>query len=774
MTKNSFCAYAAKYNAPAQTISYEQFKQTENSPEVKAIIYKLRDMITQNIRAEDEGKTKTFSDNAIRAQKAKLPIYYISCRRFEGNQKTNEAARDLTNVMMLDFDHLGNNAQEVRDKFAHCGITTDQLREQGFLRLQASCSGGGSHGWVRKKPGETNVQCMDRISSFLQPFGIDPDPACKNLSRGSFVSLEEDIIFLDEDALFAQEDVVENEEEAIKKELNPTHTPKKSAVNDQNDQHRAFASDKQYPAEYDGVPYLKIQQALEDQRGGTPQEGQRHTMYLYLANKFKHLCDYNPAWMYRAIDVKHWPEEWQGTEKERESICIAACCKYQSQTLPIDLQRAIIQAKQDMADAEEIDYKSSQWSVDALRTPHGIPAFELVLRKVPEQFHPLVLFTLISCWGAAASSIRLKYYDNETHSFSFIVVAKGDPASGKSFATRTARLVLAPLAAADDAAWEKVKKYEDDYRASKNAEKQPVDPKAEIRIVGPSTVPGLLKAMANANGKHLICVTDELSAMLKNFDTDYSAILRCSFDNSYLTKIAAGAESVKGKFQIFYNCVWLAQPDVFKTAFKSVQDGTVERVIPVVMPDTFAAEQPRTVPYTELEKEKITNITKRLMTLEGEIHCQAIDDAFIPWEKEKINLALRTQSAAVDTFRRRAKVIGWRAAYLAYVLTQGTRIKQCIEFGLWVAEYVFRAQMQEWGERYDWEKHKAENGGIPVGCASATDIFNLLPETFTTADLIALRAKNKMNTSNPTMIIKRWFGKNFIIKLEKNKYKKIV
>ena len=66
MKKNSFCAYAAKYNAPATTTSYEQFKQMENSDEVKAIIYKLRDMITQNIRAEDEGNPHLFSDNAIR------------------------------------------------------------------------------------------------------------------------------------------------------------------------------------------------------------------------------------------------------------------------------------------------------------------------------------------------------------------------------------------------------------------------------------------------------------------------------------------------------------------------------------------------------------------------------------------------------------------------------------------------------------------------------------------------------------------------------------
>ena len=72
--------------------------------------------------------------------------------------------------------------------------------------------------------------------------------------------------------------------------------------------------------------------------------------------------------------------------------------------------------------------------------------------------------------------------------------------------------------------------------------------------------------------------------------------------------------------------------------------------------------------------------------------------------------ALETESAALDTFRRRAGVIGFRAGMLANVLTAG-ETKANAAFARWVADTVLDEQCALFGRQL--EEQAAEEPGFP-------------------------------------------------------------
>ena len=99
--------------------------------------------------------------------------------------------------------------------------------------------------------------------------------------------------------------------------------------------------------------------------------------------------------------------------------------------------------------------------------------------------------------------------------------------------------------------------------------------------------------------------------------------------------------------------------------------------------------------------------------------------------------------------RRSAAVMGFRAGMLCYLLENRKFTKTVGQFAEWVAEYVFRNQMELWGEQMEQELSGALDAMTERGAASS--LLALLPKDFTTADLIRLRARKNQSVT-PTSV----------------------
>ena len=128
----------------------------------------------------------------------------------------------------------------------------------------------------------------------------------------------------------------------------------------------------------------------------------------------------------------------------------------------------------------------------------------------------------------------------------------------------------------------------------------------------------------------------------------------------------------------------------------------------------------------------------------------------------------------MDTLRRRAGVIGFRAGMLCYLLENRKFTKTVASFAEWVAEYVFRNQMELWGDQLEQEL----TGALEVLSGergSAASLLALLPAEFTTADLIKLRARKGQSVKGSaiSMVLNRWRGNGKIEKISESTWKKL-
>ena len=144
------------------------------------------------------------------------------------------------------------------------------------------------------------------------------------------------------------------------------------------------------------------------------------------------------------------------------------------------------------------------------------------------------------------------------------------------------------------------------------------------------------------------------------------------------------------------------------------------------------------------------------------------------WLERKRQQAIDADSHAMDTLRRRAAVIGFRAGMLCFLLENRKYTKIVGDFAEWVAEYVFRNQMELWGEQMEQELSGALEL-ISGERGSAASLLALLPQEFTAADLIKLRAKKgqSVKTSAISMVLNRWRTNHRIEKINESTWRKL-
>jgi len=187
------------------------------------------------------------------------------------------------------------------------------------------------------------------------------------------------------------------------------------------------------------------------------------------------------------------------------------------------------------------------------------------------------------------------------------------------------------------------------------------------------------------------------------------------------------------------------------------------------LPDMFGSDIPAFENYTPAEEREIIEIATCLDQAEGFITCTHVGNRIRRWLNDKRELAIREDSRAIDTLRKRSAVIGYRAGMLAYLLNGQKYDKGVGEFTTWVAEYIFQNQMQLFGNKFE----EVAQAAIIVSEKSSqvSSLLTQLADTFTRSELMTVRARNGQST-RVDMVISRWKANGFITQTAKNTYKK--
>ena len=751
-----FCYQESVSKGAPKLCTPEIWDRLIDSPEVKSICDQIAALDTS---AEDYNERK-------QALKKRLPIIIPHASYFANGKRVSADAQP-SGLAMLDVDHV-DNPREWFEKNVQCQISN--LQSNKIFLVAITASGHGIR--VIAKRGECKV-CRGVLEPIRETqmhvakaLGIDEfDAVTVDLARASYVVPRSYILYEDREGLF-NDDVLGYLRDLVKQDEAPLALPPHTSLSEAD--HSTISS-----LQYRGIPYGDIvsQLMLSIGAGGGAEVGERNTVYFSLANYMRYICDFNAELLLQVLP------DFGLNEPERRQAISSAIGRPRKSQLPLVLQSAIAICERDQMTNDKSEISNLKSTM--LKLPTLPRLLKLICRRLPEEFQPAMVIASLPVLGTLATRIRFEYLDRQIQSLSFFSCITAPAASGKSFIRKPLDLLLTPINEQDAIEREKEQAYKDKLRASKNSKNQPEDPHACPRNNGVAiSIAKLLQLLTYAEGKHLIGIGEEMDTLVKSERagewSQKSDIYRLAFDNAEYGQAYMSDASFNAHIKVYYNLLLTGTPNSMKRFFKDLENGLATRVCFAQLPDTSFTEIPVFAPYTEAEKAEIIRWARQLDAEEGTIVCPQVGMVIADWLERKRQQAIDADSHAMDTLRRRAGVIGFRAGMLCYLLENRKFTKTVGQFAEWVAEYVFRNQMELWGEQMEQELCGALDV-LSGERGAATSLLDLLPTEFSTADLIKLRARKGQSVSSTSIrvLLHRWRANGRIDKVSDGHFKRL-
>ncbi len=807
-----FCYQESVSKGTPKPCTPEIWDNLIDSPEVSNL---CRRIAALDPTAEDYNDRK-------QALKRRLPIIIPHAASFK-NGKRISADAIPSGLAMLDVDHV-DNPRDWFEKNVQCQISNLKSNKIYLVAITASGHGiriigerlslSGAPGVSAENASSFPSDAIRQLESIeaaqlriATALGIPAyDSVTKDLARASYVVPRDYILFIDESGLFSssiasglnpdngsQEPPASSfASDAIRQLALPPHVDQSISPQDGLTAERSNSDSVQTGEAgltYRGIPYADIVNQLLISTGncGGAVQGERNTVYFSLAVYMRYICDFNSELLLQILP------DFGLSEQERRQAISSAIGRPRKSELPVVVQGAIAICERERELTNNKSEISNQKSTN-LALPPLPRLLKLVCRRLPEEYQPAMVIASLPILGTLATRIRFEYLDRQEQSLSFFSCITAPAASGKSFIRKPLDLLLTPINEQDAIEREKEQAYKEKLRASKNSKNQPEDPHACPRNNGVAiSIAKLLQLLTYAEGKHLIGIGEEMDTLVKSERagvwSQKSDIYRLAFDNAEYGQAYMSDASFNAHIKVYYNLLLTGTPNSMKRFFKDLENGLATRVCFAQLPDTSFSEIPVFAPYTESERAEIIRWARELDAIgksssisselnsdtKGLVHisCPQLNTVISDWLEAKRQQAIDADSHSMDTLRRRAGVIGFRAGMLCYLLENRKFTKTVASFAEWVAEYVFRNQMELWGEQMEQEIKCSMDAQSERGAAAS--LLALLPAEFTAADLIKLRARKGQSVKSAaiSMVLNRWRNNHRIEKSTETTWRKI-
>ena len=705
--------------------------------------------------------------------KKHLPIITPHTCRFRGDGARRSSNAVPSGLVMLDIDHI-DDPREFFSRWIFPAINKsapsgEDLGGASIYFVAITPSGHGLRVIAEREAGESIPAAQKRLATWfcLTEF----DAVTKDLARASYLMPWSYVLYCEPAGLnfdTAEREAVVTAHFAQLEAQSHTTTLPQQNVSETTQEKSAPSGEDLGGASYRGIEYSAIVRELVNLLGGEPEMGERNQFYFTLVRYMRYICNFSADLCVRVLP------DFGLSLSERCATAMSSVNRPRKSDLPELLQRAITTAEHASAASDGETPASNLIASSPNNLPSLPRVLELICRRLPEPFRPAMVIASLPILGALATRVRFQYLDKQEHSFSFMSCITAPAATGKSFIRKPVNLLLTPIDRQDEIERKREEEYKEALRAAKNSKMQPTNPRACPRNNGINiSIAKLLQLLAYSDGKHLIGIGEEIDTLVKSERagvwSQKSDIYRLGFDNAKYGQNYMSDNSFSANVPVFYNLLLTGTPGGMYRFFKDVEDGLVTRFCFAQLPDMFGSDIPAFENYTEAEEREIIDIAECLDKAAGTIACSHVGVRIRRWLNEKRDLAIREDSRAVDTLRKRAAVIGYRAGMLAYLLNECVYEKSVGEFTTWVAEYVFQNQMQLFGSKFE---EVAQNQLVMNERKSCVvSLLQQLPEQFTRNELMALRARNGQST-RVDMVIGRWKSSGFITQVEKHTYKK--
>jgi hypothetical protein len=437
----------------------------------------------------------------------------------------------------------------------------------------------------------------------------------------------------------------------------------------------------------------------------------------------------------------------------------------------------VINTLKDKADEGEAEQAERDFVMKpAMKRALPIGLKESLVGVPPNMYMP-VICAVLPIAAAYADQVEVEYCDGNRQHLGLMSIIRGEQASGKS----VCKLVVDIWKRLFDQEDAEARKREDEWKERKKGrkanEKAPDDPHVLIRAL-PITVScsTLLKRMKNAQGHTLYSFCEELDTLYKtngagSWSSKYD-IYRLAFDKGEWGQDYNSDQAESGVVRVAYNFTILGTNGAMRKCFRAdnIENGLSSRILVAEMPDTSFSKMPKYGKRSDDEEARIQEAATRLRSCCGYVDTPLLRKAIDEWVEQKRIIAAKNIDRVMDTYRKRAAVIGFRAGVIYFLLTgKKKESKQCLEFALMIAEYCLAQQIKAFGEVLQNEYISAKSECVRY--SHNRSVFDSLPQVFSMNDLRA--QKQGTTESGIRNITSRWHRDGWIEKVDGKHWKKV-
>ena len=627
--------------------------------------------LVERIRAGEEGL------------KSKLVQMNYSCLPNEDGSL--KGSKMMSTTVGMDIDHLSKEEMPaVRERILQ------KKEELGLLMLEESARGGGYHLVFRRRPELSQEENLKWASELLE---VKYDDGAKDITRVFFTTTAsaEDLLFLDDEIFRLTPSRLTPSPSLLREGSGQTQGQKLSTPLS----HREGMGESRFK----GIPYSDIIAEWWKRNGGEPQEGERNVKLYQLAVNLRAICD-NKRERLMAIMPRLGLDE-----QELKSIVDSACkeppkglSKMMREILEMFEGRRMMeeggaQTSDVSPQTSDLDHQLWDWGeqIEALM-PH-YPMLRDICKGLKRNQYPAALFVASGLMMTLMTRCTYRFYHRpeELRRLNNSTLIIGDPASGKSFATRLFKLLASPIVAADQAGKDAINAYREQVRTKGANKEKPKKPKVVVRIHPARTsnaqfIQDMVNAKEQVDGK-------EMQLHMLTFDTELDNTLALQKGGAYIDKQAlqlkafhneedgqaySNVDSVFQEFFVVWNYIYTGTPIALKRMVneQNFGSGLATRLTCIPLPATNFEMMSREANVDLDSDERLKAWAEKLDKVKGELTVQKIVDELYEWTARRMEDAKENDSKADEMLLKRCAYHGVNCSAPFIVMRHWDQMKQ--------------------------------------------------------------------------------------------------
>ena len=733
-----------------------------------------------------------------------------------------QAATRLTGLVVMDIDHV-EDPSTLYQGWVEKGPDWEKL---GVELIYITPSGKGLKIVFKARLAWGNL--IDNQHAMASVLGVEVDESCKDASRMSFICKESDILFINKE-LFTYENKEFGEKYDAEYRAGrsgsaaPAGVANKTVEQGTGNVGQVDAEQVGDPVKWRGYELQGIIDQRYREKLPCAEDSNRHHESLKLATDLMLMLDGDRKLVQRVVEAQPWVQEIikERDENVGQTVASAAECvaqkekKYAS-SQPSKAMQEAVQAfcgKSYQEIVKGVDFKGGQalceedmtrwlweWGAQIEGLFEDFPLLKDICKGLKKNQYPAAMFVAGGLMMTLMTRCTYRFYHRpeelrRLNNSTFII---GDPASGKSFATRLFKLLAAPIVAADKIGKDAINAYREQMRTKGANKEKPKKPKVVVRVHPARTsnaqfIQDMVNSVEEVDGQpmqlHMLTFDTELDNTVTvqkgGSWIDKQSLELKAFHNEEDGQAYSNNDSILQDFYVTWNFIYTGTPIALKKKVneQNFGSGLATRLTCIPLPTTNFEMMTRERSVDFESDGRLKEWAFKLDRMKGLLTLDKIVDGLYDWTARRMADAKDNDSKADEMLLKRCAYHGLNFSASFIVMRHWDKIHQDGQY--WCGE--FETDDVDWklaellvNIQYACQRHyfgamaeayfdnKLKDASVNVRRKQKTfDGYNRLPDEFVIEDVMRCFSLNSESTARTKVV--RLIADNLVKKIREIK-----